>query len=102
MNEKRITRHIAIEGEFNIFTASAIRERLLAALDIADELEVDLGQVTDVDSAGLQLMIATKLEAQVRGKILRFLDRSTSLHDTLDLSDLTAQFAEVFQFQPAG
>ncbi|NTV10160.1 MAG: STAS domain-containing protein [Zoogloea sp.] len=79
---------MAIEGEFGIFTARDLRERLLALMDEGDELEIDLSAVTEMDSAGVQLMLAAKREAQARDKSLRFTGHSPAVDDLLALCDL--------------
>ena len=86
--------HVAILGDFNIFAAIEIRARLLAALDQADDIEVDLSQVTEADSAGVQLMVAAKAEDGARGKALRFVGHSPAVLDVLDLCDLTAHLGD--------
>ncbi|MBS1160283.1 MAG: hypothetical protein H6R15_2702 [Proteobacteria bacterium] len=85
---------LAITGEFTIFTAAAWREQMLAALAAADEIEMDLSQVSEIDSAGLQLMVAAKREATEQGKVLRFSGHSAAVLDTLDLTDLSAHFGD--------
>lgn len=86
--------HLAIEGEFTIFAAQALKERLLAALDEGEELEVDLSRVSEMDSAGVQLMVAAKREATVRAKALRFTGHSPAVVDALDLCDLSNHFGD--------
>jgi len=88
------THKVAIEGEFTIFTAQELREQLLAALGEGDEIEVDLARVTDMDSAGVQLMVAAKREAADGGKTLRFSGHSPAVVDTLDLCDLLGHFGD--------
>lgn len=87
-------RKLAIEGDFTIFAAQALKERLLAALNEGKELEVDLSQVSEMDSAGLQLMVATKREAGNRDQALRFVGHSPTVVDTLDLTDLSGHFGD--------
>lgn len=94
MARKPSLQRIAIAGELSIFTAAAIRADLLAALDRAKEVEVDLTQVTTLDSAGVQLMVAAKREAAALDKRLRFCGHSPAVLDTLDLTDLSAYFGD--------
>ncbi len=94
MSKKPSVQKIALAGEFSIFTATAIRDQLLAALGNAQEVEVDLAQVTEIDSAGVQLMVAAKQEAAAQQKTLRFACHSQAVLDTLDLCDLTAYFGD--------
>lgn len=81
---------VALEGELGIFSAAAVRQRLLQALDAAAEVEVNLGKVAEADSAGLQLLIAARKEAAARGKRLRFAEPSAAVRDLLALCGLEA------------
>lgn len=86
---------LAIAGEFTIFTARELHERLLAALaDVASDIEVDLSGVTEIDSAGLQLMIAAKREAAAQGKALHFTGHSPAVVELLDFCDLAGYFGD--------
>lgn len=83
---------MAIAGELTIFAAADLRDHLLEALTNAPEaLEVNLEDVSEIDSAGLQLMLAAKREAEMRQKTLRFVGHSTSVRELLQLCDLSAR-----------
>lgn len=92
--EPRAAERIVLAGDFNIFSAAAVRDQLLRGLDAADDIEVDLAQVGEIDSAGIQLMVAAKLEAAARNKTLRFACHSPAVLDILDLTDLSAHFGD--------
>ena len=49
-----------IEGELTIYTAAETKARLLPLLAQCIDLEIDLSQVNEMDSAGLQLLILAK------------------------------------------
>lgn len=84
---------IALSGEFTIFTALPVRNQLMAALADADNVEVDLSQISEIDSAGIQLMMAASKEAEATQKALRFVDHSPAVTDALKLLEL-AQFLD--------
>ena len=94
MTRKQSIQRISLTGEFSIFTAAAIRERILAGFGNADEIEVDLAQVTEIDSAGVQLMVAAKQEAALQHKSLRFTGHSPAVLETLDLCELSAYLGD--------
>lgn len=88
---------IALDGELAVFRAHEWRERLLEALSAAGErpLDVDLSGVSEVDGAGVQLLVALVHEAFSRGTPLAFVDPSQAVREAmgvagLDLSDLAA------------
>ena len=86
---------LVIRGEFTIFTAAALKDRLVETLDSnSNDLEIDLAEVTEIDTAGLQLMVMAKREAATRGKTLRFAHHSAPVLDLLDLCDLSGFFGD--------
>lgn len=85
---------IEIRGELTIFTTAALRQQLLDAFDTGSELEVDLSAVSEMDSAGMQLMVAAKQEATVRNQPLRFTDHSPAVFDTLELCKLSGHLGD--------
>lgn len=60
---------IAPEGAMTIYKARELKESLLLALKKAPgDITMDLSGVTDIDLAGLQLLLMLKQEAQRDGK----------------------------------
>jgi anti-sigma B factor antagonist len=88
---------LAIAGEFTIFTALTLKEQLLATIANTPEggdLDIDLADVTEIDTAGLQLMLLAKREANLTGRNVRFLRHSDAVLDLIDLCDLAGQFGD--------
>lgn len=92
-SSKEIIR-LPIEGEMTIFLAQELREAIMPVIASSDEIEIDLSQVTEIDAAGMQLMVAAKLEAILRGKSLRYVGHSKSVLDMIDLCDLGSFFGD--------
>ena len=94
---------IAIEGEMTIGTAAELLRGLATPLVRCEEIEVNLSGVSEIDSAGLQLMVAAKREAVAKNKILRFVEHSQAVLDLFDLCDLAGHFGDplVLHSQPA-
>lgn len=61
---------LCLEGELTVYNAAAVRDDLLQVLGQSEEVELDLGEVTTVDLAGLQLLCAAHRLAHHRGKTL--------------------------------
>lgn len=82
-----------IEGEMTVSSAAAVRDEILAALPAGseDEVEVDLSGVSEIDTAGLQIMLQLKRKCGAR---LRLLNHSPAVLQILDLSRLGAQFGD--------
>lgn len=87
---------LSITGEFTIFTAAELKPMLLDALTSAEtaEIDIDLSEVSEIDSSGLQLMVMIKREALVRGKNVRFVRHSDPVLDLIDLCDLSSFFGD--------
>lgn len=82
--------HLVIEDELSIYTAAEQKDELLQLLNDAKDMEIDLSMVTDMDSAGLQLLILLKQEAEQQGKQLRLLNHSQAVFEIIELLDVSA------------
>jgi anti-sigma B factor antagonist len=88
------TAHFAIEGDLTIYRAAELKEFIFPQIDRAGVIEVDLSHVTEIDSAGLQLLIAAKLEAMIRDKQLHYVGHSKPVLEVFDLCDLGGFFGD--------
>ncbi len=73
--------HVA--GEMTIYSALELKERLLGSLARYAELDVDCSDVTEVDSAGLQLLLLAKREARSVGKQMQVSSPSQAMQEAL-------------------
>jgi anti-anti-sigma factor len=80
-----------IEGELTVFTVHALKERLMAALADSTALQINLSDVSEVDGAGIQLLLATKREVQQRGGELSLTGHPPQLMAALELADLRGE-----------
>lgn len=94
MNDTSATTHVEIKGEMSIFTALTVRQQLLDALEQPGDIEVDLSSVSEMDSAGIQLLIAAKREAALHARTLRFTGHSRAVFDLLELYDVAGQLGD--------
>ena len=85
---------LTIENDLTIFTAADKKDALLAFLKTGSELEVDLSQVEEIDTAGLQLLILIKREAAKTGKSLTFVLHSKPVLEIIELANLTSTFGD--------
>ncbi|MDD2864923.1 MAG: STAS domain-containing protein [Methylococcales bacterium] len=86
--------HLAIEGEFTIYTVGELKEQILGALLANDEFEMDLSAVEEFDAAGLQLLIMTKKGASALNRKFRLTGCSAAVLSLLDLSGLASFFGD--------
>lgn len=78
-------KQLVLCGELTIFSVQDIHRRLLETLAVVDEISVDLGEVTEIDTAGLQLMLLAKRKA---GKKVHFFKHSDAVLRHIDLANL--------------
>lgn len=85
---------LSLATDLTIYHAAAQKEELLRALAGAERLEIDLSAVADIDTAGLQLLILVKREAQRAGKRVVLAGHSTAVRQAIDFCHLAAAFGD--------
>ena len=91
---KRKHNKVSIEGTMTIYEAATQKRDLLSAFNSTDELEVDLSGVTEMDSAGLQLLVLLKREAFKEGKQVRLVAHSVASLEVLEVYNLGTYFGD--------
>jgi anti-anti-sigma factor len=85
---------IAIDGELTIYRAADLKITVLEALRKARVLEVDLAGVTELDTAGLQVLMLAKNAAAADGRELRLLNHSPAVVEIVEMLNLGAFFGD--------
>ena len=85
---------LAIEEDMTIYQAMAQKEQLLAALAATERLELDLSAVPQMDTAGLQLLLLLKREAQQQEKEMTIVGHSPTVQRILDFCHLAGVFGD--------
>lgn len=86
---------LALGPELTIAFAAASHQQLAEALAGADAmLTLDLSGVTEFDSAGLQLLLATRRSLAARGRALRLAAPSPVVRDALGVFGLQQLLAD--------
>jgi len=88
MNDTHILR---IEGELTIFRAMELK---LALLPVPPLTEIDLSGVTEIDTAGVQLLMLAKKTALAEGRELRLLAHSPAVIEVFELLNVAAYFGD--------
>ena len=73
-----------LSGEVTIYQAAELRHGLGALVDSHAELEVDLSGVTELDTAGVQLLLFVKRAAAATGRCCRYVQHSEAVIEVLD------------------
>jgi anti-sigma B factor antagonist len=85
---------LAINEGMTIYHALEQKQQLMEALHGADHLALDLSQVGEMDSAGLQLLILCKRTAQAASKELAIVAHSQAVQDVIDFCNIAAYFGD--------
>ncbi len=86
---------LEIVGELTVQTAAERKADILALLDGHDDLEIALAGVTEMDTAGLQLLFLAKREAEHLGVHVRLHSPSAAVRDVLALIHLSVDLEAV-------
>jgi anti-anti-sigma factor len=84
---------IVVSGEIDIQSASQLREELLRVIHRhGSQLALDLGGVTFIDCAGINVLLATRRRAQLEGGWVRVVQASPCARRIISLLDLQQAF----------
>lgn len=86
---------LRIEGELTIYRAAELAGAMkatLAQVPAGGEFELDLSGVTEMDCAGVQLLISARRSAHESGRVLRVAGRSPAVVEVLDTLRLASHF----------
>ena len=86
--------HAHVTGEMTIYHAAEMKGELLSCLDRSTEVEIDLSGVSEIDTAGFQLLLLAKREAANVGKPLRLIAHSPATLEALDLFNMASYFGD--------
>ncbi|GGP22725.1 STAS domain-containing protein [Silvimonas iriomotensis] len=90
-------------GDITIFRANELKDDLMQALAVADQhLDLDLSDVQEIDTAGVQLLLSAQQEAAAQNKPLRCHHPSPQLVAVLALLNLTGRLLDAPATSEAG
>ena len=81
---------LCLTDDLSIYHALEQKTTLLEALATTDALDLDLSQVAEIDSAGLQLLMLIDREAQRSGKAVTLVAHSAAVGSAIALCNLAA------------
>lgn len=82
---------LKIEGELTIFRAAELKPLLLETPELT---EIDLSAVTELDTAGVQLLMLAKKTALSKGRDLHLTGHSPAVMDVFELLNVAAYFGD--------
>lgn len=85
---------VQLQGSLDIYAAAELHAQLLQWLAAHPRLELDLSAVDDIDSSGVQLLMAAKRHARTQGRSLHLVAHSAAVLRTLELCQLLGYFGD--------
>jgi len=85
---------LGVEGELSIYAAEQLKGELLENITDCPLLVLDLSAVSEMDTAGLQLLYALKRECAVRASQLRIDKPSPAVLEVLELCNAREYFTD--------
>ena len=81
----KTTCKLAIVGDMTIYTAEEIHEELKSRLDAFKNFDLKLDQVEEIDSTGLQFLLAIKRHTEQKNGSLTLTKPSAAIIDLFEL-----------------
>jgi anti-sigma B factor antagonist len=85
---KRDVARLALDGELTIARAAELKSQLVPPLAQGGALEIDLSKVTELDTAGVQLLLLAQRTAAANDVELRFVGHSRVVANVVALLGL--------------
>ena len=85
---------LTLDGPLTIYQAGELKAQLQSLLGAAQEAELDLAAVDEIDSAGLQLLWLFKRDAMQAGRSLRIAAHGDASHELVASLGLDSWFGK--------
>lgn len=79
---------VALDGELTIYRAAELKAEMLAAAALGSAPVFDLSDVSEIDTAGVQLLLLALREAEARGVKLTLASPSAAVREAFALLEL--------------
>jgi len=87
-------RRLVFDSDLTIYNALEHKRVLLDALAGVEAVELDLTRVSEIDSAGLQVLLLAKRESLAAGKEMRIVAHSQAVQELLDFLNVASYFGD--------
>ncbi len=81
-----------LKGELTIYQAATFKDQLMPILNDKRTLDIDLAQVTELDTAGVQLLMLAKITRAAAGLHLSLSHHSAAVVNVFELLGLVGWF----------
>lgn len=83
---------ISVQDEMSIYSVLEQKNTIYSYIKRDCELQIDLSEVSEIDSAGIQLLMYLKNEANRKKNELSFLNHSQAVVDVVETFNLSSFF----------
>ncbi len=94
INQTKQGVNVTICAELTIYSAAQLKDELLALLRTSPIVNVNLAQVSDIDTSGLQILIMMKNEADILQHDVNFIEHSASVLNVFELMNMVRFFGD--------
>jgi len=91
---KELHTQSSIHGELNIYFITEVKEQLVQLLNDTEHLVLNLSDIDNIDTSGIQLLVMLKKEATAENKNLTFEQHSQPVIEIIELLNLAAYFGD--------
>lgn len=91
---------VALTGDVDIYAAETLKAQLLDQLLRTRVLELDLAEVSLIDTAGMQILVLLKRTAEREGRELRLSQHSATAAEASQFLGLGPFFGDPLPIQP--
>ncbi|CAB1369427.1 STAS domain-containing protein [Denitratisoma oestradiolicum] len=85
---------LTLDGSLLIYNAEETKHRLIDTLETVQLLELDLSHVSEIDTAGMQLLILVKQESLRHDKTLRIVAHSPAVQEVIEFFNMVSFFGD--------
>lgn len=85
---------LSITQDMTIYHAESLKDTLLKTIERGHVIELDLSQVAEIDTAGIQLLMLAKRECQQHDQTLRIVAHSPAVHELIDFYNIAGFFGD--------
>jgi anti-anti-sigma factor len=85
---------LVFDNDLTIYNAVETKRQLLDAVRSRKTLELDLSRVGEMDTAGFQLLVLAKREAQHLDRTLRIVAHSPAVLEVIEFYNMVAYFGD--------
>jgi anti-anti-sigma factor len=91
-DKKNFPTLILIQDEMTIYNVLEHKNKLYPYLKNENGLQIDLSNVSEIDSAGMQLLIFLKYQSQIEKKEITFTEHSESVKEVINIFNFSSFF----------